>query len=148
MWHSYKPWSYVFYKLEIYALNKNYQMSVFVCANWQRNWEGSEVWKKWCSLLCHSNSKRIIEVKCCLKNYNVLSYPKMSRVTNCYLKGFHFFSPHDSTHVCGIANVIHVSILIYYILSRGLSHSFTGSADILLKDPTWTQQPRKGPIQS
>ena len=122
----------MFYKLEIYALNKNYQMSVFVCASWQRSWEGSEFWKKWCSLLCHSNSKKIVEVKRCLKNYSVLSYPKMSYVTNCYLKAFNFSPPHDSLHVCGVANVIHVSNLIYYILSWDLVHSFKGSADISL----------------
>ena len=104
-------------------------MSVFVCASWQ-SWEGSEFWKKWCSLLCHLNSKKIVKVKHCLKNYNVLSYPKMSYVTNCYLKAFNFFPLHDSTHVCGVANVICVSNLIYYFLYWGLAHSFQGSADI------------------
>lgn len=32
-------------------------------------------------------------------------------------------------HVCGIANVTHVSVLISDILSWDLSHSFKGSAD-------------------
>ena len=56
----------------------------------------------------------------------------MSYVANCYLKAFNFFPPHDSMHVCGVANVIHVSNLIYYILSWDLAHSFKGSANLSL----------------
>lgn len=40
-------------------------------------------------------------------------------------KAFIFF-PNDSRHVCGIANVIHVSNLLHF--SWGLCHSFRGSA--------------------